>query len=76
MTFCHTLKTPIPLHDKTNIVNCIPCKDCEKCHVGQTLSQRLKEHQRAVRNFDVNASVLVEPVQKEDHRIAGRMHLS
>ena len=32
--------------------------------------QRLKEHQRAVRTFDTNASVLAEHVLHEDHRIA------
>ena len=51
----------------------IPCADCDKCYVGQTcrnLLQMVKEHQRAVKNFDVNASVLAEHAMKEDHRIA------
>ena len=66
-------KDPMPIEDKCNIVYRIPCKDCSSCYVGQTgrtFSQRLKEHQRAVKSFDVNASVLAEHVLNEDHRIA------
>ena len=66
-------KDPIPLEHKCNVVYKIPCDSCDKCYVGQTgrtFSQRLREHQRAVRTFDVNASVLAEHVLNEDHRIA------
>ena len=63
----------MPLDHKCNVVYKIPCADCDKRYVGQTcrsLLQRVKEHQRAVKNFDVNASVLAEYVMKEPHRIA------
>ena len=66
-------KDPVPLGQKSNIVYRIPCVDCDKCYVGQTgrtFSQRVKEHQRAVKTFDANVSVLAEHVMHADHKIA------
>ena len=55
---CHP-KDPVPAHQQTGVVYKIPCSDCCKSYIGQTgktLAQRIKEHQRADRTFDVNIS--------------------
>ena len=51
----------------------IPCGDCEKVYLGQTKRQfctRLKEHQRAVSNFNSSKSALAEHVCETSHNIA------
>ena len=57
-TFGHIFAKPkdrVPTDQKTHAVYSIPCGDCEKVYLGQTKRQfctRLKEHQRAVSNFN------------------------
>ena len=68
---CHP-KDPVPAHQQAGVVYKIPCSDCSKSYIGQTgrtLAQRVKEHQRAVRTFDVNNSALAEHVISTNHRI-------
>ena len=48
-------KDRVPTDQKTHAVYSIPCGDCEKVYLGQTKRQFctcLKEHQRAVSNFN------------------------
>ena len=55
-----------------NVVYSVPCKSCSAVYVGQTsrqLSTRLKEHKRAVRSADFNASVLAEHAWNQHHLI-------
>ena len=57
----------------THAVYSIPCGDCEKVYLGQTKRQfctRLKEHQRAVSNFNSSKSALAEHVCETSHNIA------
>ena len=68
---CHP-KDPVPDHQQAGVVYKIPCSDCSKSYIGQTgrtLAQRVKEHQRAVRTFDVNISALAEHVISTNHKI-------
>ena len=68
---CHP-KDPVPDHQQAGVVYKIPCSDCSKSYIGQTgrtLAQRVKEHQRAVRTFDVNVSALAEHVISTNHKI-------
>ena len=56
-------KDPVPAHQQEGVVYKISCSDCSKSYIGQTgrtLAQRVKEHQRYVRTFDVNNSALAE----------------
>ena len=71
-------KDPVPTSTLNGIIYRIPCKDCEHAYVGQSrhsLHCRVKEHQRAVRNGDTNASALAEHAWNEEHHITsiGRM---
>ena len=52
-----------PKEDRAEVVYQIPCSDCPQSYIGQTgrtLGQRLKEHQRAVRDNHVATSALAE----------------
>ena len=67
------LKDRVPTDQKTHAVYSIPCGDCEKVYLGQTKRQfctRLKEHQRAVSNFNSSKSALAEHVCETSHNIA------
>ena len=74
---CHP-KDPVPAHQQAGVVYKIPCSDCPKSYIeqtGRTFAQRVKEHQRAVRTFDVNNSALAEHVISTNHRIdLGQYH--
>ena len=62
-----------PKDRKTHAVYSIPCGDCEKVYLGQTKRQfctRLKEHQRAVSNFNSSKSALAEHACETSHNIA------
>ena len=51
---------------------CIPCADYPRKYVGQTdrtLTQRLKEHQRAERNADTATSALAEHAHSTGHPV-------
>ena len=65
-------KDPIPMLDRTGVVNRIRCVDCDRLYMGQTgrtLVQRIKEHRKAVSTFSTDTSALAEHVLTEDHRI-------
>ena len=49
----------------SNVVYCIPCKDCTKRLFGV----RLKEHQKAVFTGDIEKSALAEDVLNPRHAI-------
>ena len=66
-------KDCIPTDRKTHAVYSISCGDCEKVCLGQTKRQfctHLKEHQRAVSNFNSSKSALGEHVCETSHNIA------
>ena len=65
-------KDPVPVERRTGIVYQIPCKDCSQTYVGQsgrTITDRIKEHQRAVKNGDTNNSAVAEHAWKHQHRM-------
>ena len=65
-------KDPVPSSNKSGVVYQIPCADCNKSYIGQTgrnLSQRIKEHQKAVATFNTDTSALAEHVLSKDHHI-------
>ena len=56
-------KGRVPADQKTHAACSISCGDCEKVYLGQTKRQFctcLKEHQRAVSNFNSSKSALAE----------------
>ena len=66
-------KDRVPTDQNTHAVYFIRCGDCEKVYLGQTKRQfctRLKEHQRAVSNFNNSKSALAEHVCETSHNIA------
>ena len=68
-------KDPIPMSHKSGVVYRIPCEDCEKSYVGQTLrtlDRRIKEHQRSVITGDCDSSALAEHAWSSHHQIAWR----
>ena len=59
--------------DRLSVVYRIPCEECTGAYVGQTgrsLGLRLKEHKRALKNFDVTSSGLSEHALESGHRVA------
>ena len=65
-------KDPVPKHERASVVYRIPCNNCPQAFIGQTsrtLTQRLKEHQRAVRNGDLATSALAEHAHSTGHPI-------
>ena len=68
--FCLTRRIPF-LHCIS--VYRIPCKDCDKSYVGQTLrtlDRRIKEHHRSVITGDCDSSALAEHAWTSYHQIA------
>ena len=66
-------KNRVPTDQKTHAEYYIPCGGCEKVYLGQTKRQfctRLKEHQRAVSNFNSSKSAVAEHVCETSHDIA------
>ena len=65
-------KDPVPKQERAGVVYRIPCNNCPQAYIGQTgrtLTQRLKEHQRAVRNGDSATSALAEHAHSTGHPI-------
>ena len=65
-------KDPVPVEHCTEIVYQIPCKDCSQTyvgHLGRTITDRIKEHQWAVKNRDTNTSAVAEHTWKHQHRM-------
>ena len=53
-------------------VYCIPCQDCQRTYVGETMrgkEKRMKEHQRMIRNFEMERSEIAAHCHNEDHRM-------
>ena len=71
MTSVHP-KDPTPLQDKAGVVYKIPCSSCPRVYIGQTgrtLGQRVKEHQRSVRDKKIATSALAEHLERTGHTI-------
>lgn len=54
---------PCPHADQRDVVYKIDCLDCSKCYIGKTtrpLNCRLKEHQKALNERNLNKSALAE----------------
>ena len=65
-------KDHTPLLSQSGVVYRVGCLGCDACYIGQTgrtLSQRLKEHQRAVENRDCQSNALAEHSSRTGHRI-------
>ena len=65
-------KDVIPAMEMSDVVYCIPCKDCPATHVGETtrrLAKRLDEHKRAVRKGEKELPALAEHTRKEGHGV-------
>ena len=68
------VKDRVQMNKKTAVIYKIPCGQCDRVYIGQTsrtLEQRIKEHKRALKNFDVDASGLAEHVLEENHSVDG-----
>ena len=65
-------KDPVPKENRSGVIYQIPCSRCSQTYIGQTgriLGQRLKEHQRAVRNRNTSTSALVDHVCSTGHSV-------
>ena len=65
-------KDPTPLQDKAGVVHKIPCSSFPRVYIGQTgrtLGQRVKEHQRSVRDKKIATSALAEHSERTGHTI-------
>ena len=70
-------KDPVPVDERKGVVYSIPCVECSSVYIGQTgrcLKQRVKEHRRALKNGDVQASALAEHVLKTGHAVDLSQH--
>ena len=68
-------KDPIPVLKKCWVVYRIPCKDCDRSYVWQTLRSldwRIKEHQRSVITGDCDSNAIAEHAWTAHHHIAWR----
>ena len=66
------VKDPVPMLNRQSVVYRIPCEECTGAYVGQTgrsLGQCVKEHKRALKNFDVTSSGLSEHALESGHRV-------
>ena len=58
-------KDPVPERERSCVIYRIPCTNCPRAYIGQTsrtLSQRVKEHQRSVRNSDIEWQSTLTPL--------------
>ena len=65
-------KDKIPALTKSGVLYEVSCQECNATYIGQTgrnLSQRLKEHQRAVKKMDTFSSAMSEHVCHTGHKI-------
>ena len=71
-SLCNRLKDKTPTNKKKGVVYEIPCGDCELTYVGETprtVTNRVKEHRRAVVKGDIQASAIASHVWQEEHKI-------
>ena len=69
-------KDPTPLQDKAGVMYKIPCSSCPKVYIGQTgrtLGQRVKEHQRSVRDKKITTSAYSRTFRKNINRTHNRL---
>ena len=65
-------KDPVLKENRSGVTYQIPCSRCPQTYIGQTgrtLGQRLKEHQRAVRNGNTSTSALADHVYSTGHQV-------
>ena len=65
-------KDPVPKENRSGVIYQIPCSRCPQTYIGQTdrtLGQRLKEHQRAVRDRNISTSALADHVCSTGHPV-------
>ena len=70
---CTGLKDSIPERLRKGVIYCVPCGQCNRVYIGETLrnlDERLKEHQRYVEKKDEKGSAIAEHVFKFGHKIA------
>lgn len=63
-------KDHIPTEHQSNIIYMIPCRDCEKCYIGQTgrqLHTRIKEHKKNILLPQQNHTALTKHTIESDH---------
>ena len=61
----------MPKENRSEVIYQIPCSRCPQTYIGQTgrtLGQRLKEHQRAVRDRNTSTSALANHVGSTGHQ--------
>ena len=64
-------KDPVDKNKQNNIVYKIPCDDCNAVYIGEskrTLEKRASEHERAVRNGDLEKNKIAHHCWTSDHR--------
>ena len=62
----------MPKENRSGVIYQIPCSRCPQTYIGQTgrtLGQRLKEHQRAVRDRNTSTSALADHVCSTGHPV-------
>ena len=65
-------KDKTPTNKQKGVVYEIPCGECELTYVGETLrtvTDRVKDHRRAVVKDDIQASAIATHVWQEEHKI-------
>ena len=65
-------KDPVLKENRSGVIYQIPCSRCPQTYIGQTdrtLGQRLKEHQRAVRDRNISTSALADHVCSTGHPV-------
>ena len=68
---CHP-KDAVPKNERSGVVYCIPCKDCNFSYVGETglhLSTRVKQHREATRKCETDRSAIAEHVWSKHHQM-------
>ena len=62
----------VPKENRSGVIDQIPCSRCPQTYIGQTgrtLGQRLKKHQRAVRDRNTSTSALPDHVCSTGHLV-------
>ena len=70
---CDGIKDKIPVNQQKGVVYSIPCSDCPKKYIGETLRTmevRLKEHEKHKRMCEIEKSAVAEHACILDHSIA------
>ena len=68
MVLCNWLKDKTPTDKQKGVVYEIPCGECELTYLGEplcTVTDQVREHQRAVAKGDIQASAVPAHVGKK-----------